>query len=94
MAIISEGRVLTTGEPLAAVRELSGKIWRRAIAKGELEDYQRNHAVISTKLVSGKTVVHVLSEHRPDPSFEPVASSLEDVYFSTLYNATTEAKAA
>ncbi|MEO8033283.1 MAG: ABC transporter ATP-binding protein [Acidobacteriota bacterium] len=94
MAIISGGRVLTTGDPLEAIRELNGKIWRRVISRNELEDYQRNHAVISTKLVSGKTVVQVLSDTQPDPSFESVSTSLEDVYFSTLHNATTEAKAA
>jgi hypothetical protein len=40
--------------------------------------------VISTKLVGGKTVVHVFSETQPE-GFEPVPASLEDVYFSTLH---------
>ncbi|MBV8516099.1 MAG: ABC transporter ATP-binding protein [Acidobacteria bacterium] len=87
MAIISHGRVLAQGDPLEAMREVDGKIWRRTIAKDELAAYQREHAVISTRLVSGRTVVHVFSEAQPDVSFEPVPASLADVYFSTLHQA-------
>jgi ABC-2 type transport system ATP-binding protein len=84
MAIISHGRVLLSGEPLKVIDEVSGKIWRKVIGKGELERHQQEHVVISTRLVSGRTVIHVLSEARPDESFEPHSASLEDVYFSTL----------
>ena len=94
MAIISGGRVLMQGEPLQSIRNLDGKIWRRVITKGELEAFQNEHAVISTKLVSGRTVIHVFSETQPDPSFETVSTSLEDVYFSTLRKIAAEEKAA
>ncbi|HEX9163311.1 MAG TPA: ABC transporter ATP-binding protein, partial [Thermoanaerobaculia bacterium] len=87
MAIISHGRVLMTGDPAEAIRGLEGKIWRRVIAKSELEAYQREFAVISTKLVAGRTVVHVLSDAAPGDRFEGVNGSLEDVYFSTLHRA-------
>jgi ABC-2 type transport system ATP-binding protein len=85
---------MMTGEPLEAIRTLNGKIWRRAIEKHSLEQYQRDLAVISTKLVAGRTMIHVLSDQRPDESFEPVVTSLEDVYFSTLHNADAKEKAA
>ncbi|MEA2569918.1 MAG: hypothetical protein QOI24_1919 [Acidobacteriota bacterium] len=94
MAIISGGRVLMQGEPLEAIRKLEGKIWRRVIAKGDLDAFQQEHAVISTKLVAGRTVIHVFSETQPDPSFETVATSLEDVYFSTTRKVAAEEKAA
>jgi ABC-type multidrug transport system ATPase subunit len=94
MAIISGGRVLMQGEPLEAIRKLEGKIWRRVIAKGELDAFQQEHAVISTKLVAGRTVIHVFSETQPDPSFETVSTSLEDVYFSTTRKVAAEEKAA
>ncbi|MGZ7030578.1 MAG: ABC transporter ATP-binding protein [Thermoanaerobaculia bacterium] len=87
MAIISHGRVLMSGEPAEAMRDIDGKIWRRAIAKTDLERYQSDYAVISTRLVSGRTVVHVLSDIQPAPDFERVSGSLEDVYFSTLHKA-------
>jgi ABC-2 type transport system ATP-binding protein len=83
MAIISHGRVLAEGDPMEAMRDVEGKIWRRKIAKGDLAAVQQEHAVISTKLVAGQTVVHVFSEEQPG-GFEPVNASLEDVYFSTL----------
>ena len=86
MAIISKGRVLAQGDPADALRDVEGKIWRRKVSKGELAALQQEHAVISTKLVSGKTVVHVFSVGQPS-GFEPVPASLEDVYFSTLHQA-------
>jgi ABC-2 type transport system ATP-binding protein len=84
MAIISNGRVLAEGEPSRRIATVEGKIWRRVIDKGELPVLQSHHAVISTRLVAGKTVVHVFSEERP-AGFEAVHPSLEDVYFSTLH---------
>jgi ABC-2 type transport system ATP-binding protein len=86
MAIISHGRVLAEGDPMEAMREVEGKIWRRIIGKEQLVAFQQEHAVISTKLVGGRTVVHVFSADRPE-GFDPVPASLEDVYFSTLHHA-------
>jgi ABC-2 type transport system ATP-binding protein len=94
MAIIDGGRVRMTGEPLQSISKLEGKIWRRAVPKQELEAFQSRFAVISTRLVAGRTVIHVFSDERPDPTFEPVTTSLEDVYFSTLRAAQSEAFAA
>ncbi|HXI14427.1 MAG TPA: ATP-binding cassette domain-containing protein, partial [Thermoanaerobaculia bacterium] len=85
MAIISGGRVLASGEPSQSIEAIKGKIWQRIVPKDELEAYQKQHAVISTRLVGGKTVVHVFANERPDPTFEPVPASLEDVYFATLH---------
>ena len=86
MAIISQGRVLAEGEPLEAMRDIEGKIWRRIVSKDQLTAFQRDHAVISTKLVGGKTVIHVYSETQPE-GFLPQPVALEDVYFSTLHHA-------
>jgi ABC-type multidrug transport system ATPase subunit len=83
MAIISHGRVLAEGEPANAMANMEGKIWRRVVDRNELDALQSRHAVISTRLVAGKTVVHVFSEERP-LGFDAVDPSLEDVYFSTL----------
>jgi len=94
MAIIDGGRVLMTGEPLQSIRDLDGRVWRRSIDKRELDDYKKQYAVISDRLMAGRTVIHVFSETQPDPSFEPVTTSLEDVYFSTLRDTTSTEKAA
>ncbi|HEU0051875.1 MAG TPA: hypothetical protein VFQ39_01815, partial [Longimicrobium sp.] len=68
----------------AAIAEMKGKIWRRVIEKSALAEAEREHAVISTKLLGGKTLVHVHGETAPGPGFEPVEPDLEDVYFSTM----------
>ena len=84
MAIINEGKILQEADPLNAVQELQGKIWRRVIEKKGLPILEREHQIISTKLLSGRTVVHIYSEEDPGNGFELVAPDLEDVYFTTM----------
>ena len=45
---------------------------------------QRDHGVISTTLLGGRTVVHVYDEALPGPGFEATEPDLTDVYFSTM----------
>jgi ABC-2 type transport system ATP-binding protein len=84
MAIIDQGEILLEAEPLRAMDDLRGRIWRRVISKQELPELERAHAVISTKLLAGRTVVHVHSDGSPGPGFDPVDPELEDVYFCTM----------
>jgi ABC-type multidrug transport system ATPase subunit len=84
MAIIAEGRIVRTGAPLELIAALDGRVWRKTIAKHELDAYRRDHEVIATRLFGGRTVIHVLAERRPGDGFEPMQGGLEDVYFSTL----------
>jgi ABC-2 type transport system ATP-binding protein len=84
MAIIDQGEILLEAEPLRAVEDLRGRIWRRVISKQELAELEREHAVISTKLLAGRTIVRVSSDSTPGPGFEPAEPDLEDVYFSTM----------
>lgn len=84
MAIISEGRVLLSGQPAQAMSSLEGRIWRTAVAHSAIEDYRSRFTVLSTRLTGGKTIVHVLADSRPDEGFDAVAPDLEDVYFGQL----------
>ncbi len=84
MAIIDRGEILIEAEPLRAVADLRGRIWRRVISKEELPAIEREHALISTKLLGGRTVVRVYSVASPGADFEVVEPDLEDVYFSTM----------
>ncbi|MDP9179524.1 MAG: ABC transporter ATP-binding protein [Gemmatimonadota bacterium] len=84
MAIIDEGEILLEAEPLSAVDDLRGRIWRRVVSKEDLPELEREHAVISTKLLSGRTLVHVFSDTAPGTGFEPAEPDLKDVYFSTM----------
>jgi ABC-type multidrug transport system ATPase subunit len=84
MAIIAQGQVLLSGRPSEAMQALDGRVWRRTIATTEVETYKAKHTVLSTRLSGGKTIVHVLSEAKPDDGFETVSPDLEDVYFGEL----------
>ena len=84
MAIIDRGEILLEAEPLRAVENLRGKIWRRVISKDELPLLEREHAVISTKLLAGRTVARIYSESLPGSDFESAEPDVEDVYFSTM----------
>ncbi len=84
MAIINKGQILQEAEPLNAVAELKGLIWRRVVEKSMLPKLEREYKVISTKLLSGRTVIHVFSKENPGNGFESVDPDLEDVYFATI----------
>ena len=56
----------------------------KGIEKGDLEEYQSEMQVISTYLKAGQTIIHVLSDERPDSTFEPSKANLEDVYFAEI----------
>jgi ABC-2 type transport system ATP-binding protein len=84
MAIIDKGEILLEAEPLRAVEDLQGRIWRRVISTDALPALEHEHAVISTKLLAGRTVVHVYCDSTPGPGFEPARPELEDVYFSAV----------
>jgi ABC-type multidrug transport system ATPase subunit len=83
MAVLANGRVQLEGKPSDLIEASRGKIWRKTINRTEVEDYQSKYEVISTRLVAGNSVIHVLSDKKP-AGFEPVEGGLEDVYFSTL----------
>ena len=84
MAIIDEGRILLEAEPVHAIADLRGRIWRRIISKHELAALEREYVVISTKLLAGRTLAHVYSDTTPGAGFEAVEPDLEDVYFSAM----------
>ena len=84
MAIIDRGEILFDAEPPRAIDELRGRIWRRTVSRDELPNVERDMAVISTRMLTGRTIVHVYAESSPGPEFEPVVPDLKDVYFSVM----------
>ena len=84
MATINRGEILLETVPLAAIEEIKGRIWRKVIEKSDLAEIERNHAVISTKMLAGRTVVRVNSRENPGDGFEAAEPDLEDVYFSAM----------
>jgi ABC-type multidrug transport system ATPase subunit len=84
MAIINKGQVLLTGKPLQAIAAIEGQVWRKTVSREALPELQQTLTVLSTRLVGGRPVVHVLAPHSPAEGFEAVAADLEDVYFGQL----------
>ena len=93
MAIIAGGQVRLAGEPREAIRALEGRVWRKTVDKGELAGHEQAHTVLSTRLVAGQPVIHVLADAAPDAGFAGVAADLEDVYFGELRKAAPAANA-
>jgi ABC-2 type transport system ATP-binding protein len=92
MAIINKGEVLLTGGPRDVIDRVQGSIWRKLIGKGELPAHEGEFQVISTRLFSGNTMIHVFSPENPGPGFEQVTADLEDVYFHTLRQSRAQAQ--
>jgi ABC-2 type transport system ATP-binding protein len=84
VAIIDRGRIRLEDDPQAAVARLHGRIWRRVLSRDELPRHQEQFAVLSTKLLGGRTVVRVLADDAPEAGYELVEPGLEDVYFAAM----------
>ncbi len=84
MAIINKGRVLLTGAPQSLTARLANRIWQKAIPRSDLDAMKSQLPVISTRLVSGKTLINVVSDDAPGEGFSPVEATLEDVYFAAI----------
>jgi len=84
MAIICLGEVVAKGNPNDLTEQVKGKVWKTTIDRHQLEDYKNDMQVISTHLKAGQTIIHVLSDDKPDASFEASDADLEDVYFAEI----------
>jgi ABC-type multidrug transport system ATPase subunit len=85
LAIIDAGRVLLTGKPDTLIAAMRGRIWRKAVDKGEVEALKTRLRLVSTRLQAGQTVVRAYCEGAaPEPGFAPVETELEDIYFCSI----------
>jgi ABC-type multidrug transport system ATPase subunit len=94
MAILTSGEVRLAAEPARAVASLNGRIWEKTVAREELQGISAAHAVVSTRLVGGRTRVRLLADGAPSSGFAPAAPDLEDVYFGVLRGLALDRKAA
>jgi ABC-type multidrug transport system ATPase subunit len=95
MAIISQGQVLMSGEPRAAIATLRERVWSKRVSAAELPGYQQRYNVLSSRMIDGQPLIHVYSETPPGEGFAAVDPALEDVYFQRLHaHRSTTAKAA
>ncbi|MGD9487406.1 MAG: ABC transporter ATP-binding protein [Calditrichaceae bacterium] len=86
MAILTDGEIRLSGEPVRLIDNIRGRVWQKTISKGELQKYRERFTVISGHLTAGKLRIHVLSDRKPEKDFELREPNLEDVYFASLLN--------
>ena len=84
MAIINGGEILLEAEPLRAIEDVRGRVWRKLVPKESVAEVEKELPVISTKMLAGRTYVNVYSETQPGAEFETVDPDLKDVYFSAM----------
>ena len=84
MAIIHHGKVLFSGAPAQAVKQLDGRIWQKSIPKTEVKACEQRYRVISSKLIGGQPLIHIYAEQNPEGGFQPVQPDLEDVFFTRI----------
>jgi len=84
LAIMNKGRVLVSGTPQELVESLDGRVWSASVARSDVAAVRERHAVISTRLYTGKTQVNVIAASSPGPGFDRVEPTLEDAYFAAI----------
>ena len=84
MAVLHGGRILLTGAPEEIITRLHGRLWRKFVDKARLAEVQATLPVLSSRLLMGRTLVHVYGPEAPDASFEPAVPDLEDAYFAAI----------
>jgi ABC-2 type transport system ATP-binding protein len=92
MAIINNGSVLLTGNPIQTIEDVKGKIFSRVIQKNQLGAYKERHTIITERLFQGNTVIHIFSDDDPGDGFRPVEADLSDVYFSQIFSKSNDNK--
>lgn len=86
-AILADGAIQVLGTPHELTSQLNERVWKKVVAKNDVENARDSYQVISTKLKAGETLIHVLSDDDLSAKgFDKVIPDLEDVYFSTLFN--------
>src|SRR3954447_26773464 len=84
MAVLADGRVQLEGAPQELMQSTKGRIWMKVIDRGDLAGVREQYEVLSTRLIGGRTMVHILSDANPGNGSSPGDAGLQDVYFSTL----------
>jgi ABC-2 type transport system ATP-binding protein len=84
LAIMNKGRVLANGTPQQLVRSLQGRVWSTSVPRAEVAAVRARHAVISTRLYTGQTQIHVIADAQPGAGFAPVEPTLDDAYFAAI----------
>jgi ABC-type multidrug transport system ATPase subunit len=89
MAILCEGRLVAVGNPTELAAALRGRLWRKVVDNGALDEHRKQFAIVATRRAAGRIVIHVHGDSPPGPDFAAVEPSLEDAYFWAIRGAAT-----
>lgn len=85
MAILNGGRILKHTTPQEATKEIEGQIWTKTIQRGELDEIQKNHSMLSASYNTDNSLnVRVHNTENPGGGFGKAIPQLDDVYFIAL----------
>lgn len=85
MAIIRQGKILSTCTPRQAVDELNGSVWEGTVPREQLATFKSEFNVISSRMFDGQARVRVIAkDKRPSEEFTQAAPILEDYYFNLV----------
>ena len=85
MGVMGDGRLVVRGKPDDLVDQIKGRVFSGAFASDdEVDALKASHQVLSTRRQRGRTIVTVLADSAPGPTWEPKTVMLEDAYFSHL----------
>ena len=85
MAIIRQGKILSTCSPRQAVDELKGSVWEGSVPREQLSAFKSQFNVISSRTFDGQARVRVISkDRRPSGEFTEATPVLEDYYFDLV----------
>jgi ABC-type multidrug transport system ATPase subunit len=94
MAVLVGGKVQLEGAPSDLIASTAGMIWEKTIPRADHAAYDAKYQIISSRLMAGQSVIHIMSETDPGEGFTSVSGGLEDVYFTTLARTRGESAAA
>jgi len=94
MAVLVGGKVQLEGAPSDLIASTAGMIWEKTIPRTEYGAYDAKYRIISSRLMAGQSVIHIMSVVDPGEGFTSVSGGLEDVYFTTLARTRGESAAA
>ena len=85
MAIIRQGKILSTCTPRHAVEELNGSVWEGTVPREQLATFKSEFNVISSRMFDGQARVRVIAkDQRPSEEFSQATPILEDYYFDLV----------
>ena len=85
MAIIRQGKIVSTCSPRQAVDDLKESVWEGTVPREQLITFKGQFNVISSRVFDGQARVRVISKaQRPSAAFTEATPLLEDYYFDLV----------